>query len=245
MELACYCFPYGPVTNYREYTQDELKDPDTVEGLFDLVQIYEASISSAGWRFLIDHHGYEKLYEIDRRSGYKDCESIEEYKAELAYEIETAEKSEAQLEADSEHIDFHVSKERYAEIKAYAAKNRMSLAELFNEALEEYQRSRGDTDLPKYRLRFGFKRYSHCCISSENRAAYERFGYMIQPEKLGLSAELSDELHRLVGLFDELCTDWGTLSDDVKEDFVNASMAAFERTKTELDSDTGIRYKDI
>ena len=50
---------------YREYTEDDLMKPETVEELFDYCQILEAYITKRGWAVLIDYYGYEKLFEID------------------------------------------------------------------------------------------------------------------------------------------------------------------------------------
>ena len=61
------------------------------EELFDYCQILEAYISKKGWAFLIDYYGYEKLYEIDKKSGWFDDETLEKYIASVQYEIDISE----------------------------------------------------------------------------------------------------------------------------------------------------------
>ena len=51
MMLAYYHYPFIQNQNYREYTQDELMNPEIVEELFDYCQILEAYITKKGWAF--------------------------------------------------------------------------------------------------------------------------------------------------------------------------------------------------
>lgn len=94
MKLAYYIYPWGNKHNYREYTKEELMNPETVKKIFDYCQILEAYITKQGWQFLIDYYGYEKLYEIDRKSGWlsghSDNDCLEEYIEWVKYEIEIA-----------------------------------------------------------------------------------------------------------------------------------------------------------
>lgn len=85
--LAYYHYPFVDNQDYREYTEEDLMKPEVVEELFDYCQILEASVTKKGWAFLIDFYGYEKLYEIDKISGWLDAETLEEYKAWVQYEI--------------------------------------------------------------------------------------------------------------------------------------------------------------
>lgn len=87
MMLAYYHYPFVPNQDYREYTQAELQDPAIVEELFDYCQILQAYITKKGWAFLIEHHGYETLYEIDKRSGWIDADTLEEYREWVRYEV--------------------------------------------------------------------------------------------------------------------------------------------------------------
>ena len=50
--LAFYLYPFEPNKKFREYTEDDLKDPKIVEELFDYCQILEAYITKDGWEFL-------------------------------------------------------------------------------------------------------------------------------------------------------------------------------------------------
>ena len=78
--LAFYLYPFEPNQKFREYTEDDLKDPKIVEELFDYCQILEGYITKDGWEFLTKYHGYEQLYEIDKRSGWFDEETIDAFK---------------------------------------------------------------------------------------------------------------------------------------------------------------------
>lgn len=89
--LAYYHYPFVPNQDIREYTEEDLKNPKTVEELFDYCQILEAYITKKGWEFLINHYGYEELYEIDRKSGWLDDETLEEYISSVQYEIDISE----------------------------------------------------------------------------------------------------------------------------------------------------------
>jgi len=86
--LAYYHYPFVPNQKCREYTRDELMKPEIVEELFDYCQILEAYITKKGWAFLIEYYGYEKLYEIDKKSGWLDDETLEEYISSVQYEID-------------------------------------------------------------------------------------------------------------------------------------------------------------
>lgn len=75
--LAMYIYP---LPSGKEYTPEELLDENKVIEVFDYCQILEGAISKEGWRYLITHHGYEKLYQLDQESDWHSCESLEEYK---------------------------------------------------------------------------------------------------------------------------------------------------------------------
>ncbi|MBQ2347201.1 MAG: hypothetical protein II388_02370 [Clostridia bacterium] len=69
----------------------DLLQPEKVKELFDYCQILEAYITKKGWQFLIESYGYDKLYEIDKRSGWLSDQStesnLEEYIERIKYEI--------------------------------------------------------------------------------------------------------------------------------------------------------------
>ena len=96
--LAYYFYPFVSNQNILEYTKEDLMNPEKVEELFDYCQILEAYITKSGWRFLIDYYGYEKLYEIDKRSGWLSDHSfedtLEEFIEWVKYEIETSSEDE-------------------------------------------------------------------------------------------------------------------------------------------------------
>lgn len=86
--LAFYFYPFDEHHNFKEYTKDELMDPSVLEKIFDYCQILEAYISKSGWEFLIQHYGYEKLYEIDKKSDWFDAESLEQYIVDVKANME-------------------------------------------------------------------------------------------------------------------------------------------------------------
>ena len=89
--LAYYFYSFGKVKYSKEYSEDDLKNPETLKDIFDLCQILEAYITKEGWEFLIHYYGYEKLYEIDQKSGWlseRTENTLEEYIHWVDYEIE-------------------------------------------------------------------------------------------------------------------------------------------------------------
>lgn len=85
--LAFYVYPLPQGTSC---TSDDLSFAENVKELFDYMQIFLAVISKEGWNFLIQQYGYERLFEINNRSGWIDCETIGEFVEELEYYKETS-----------------------------------------------------------------------------------------------------------------------------------------------------------
>lgn len=192
-ELASFCAPYG-TGNYREYTAEELADTESLERIFDECQIYYAQITADGWHFLIAHHGFEKLYEIDKKSGWFDEDTLEEYIADVSSEICMMEKIRLDKAADSDTIELTGAKAEIDDIKMYAQSKGMSAQALIRTALEEFRRARGDLHTPRYLL-------SYCAYEgiffSSCYAAEEKFGYRIAPEKLPLPPEITAAIQTL------------------------------------------------
>ncbi|WNS45334.1 hypothetical protein [Paenibacillus sp. MMS20-IR301] len=84
--LAYRIYPGASGTEYRQY---DLTDTTEVERLFDYCQILEAVISRAGWKVLIEYHNYQGLYEINERSGWFDCNNLEEFISEVESHIDS------------------------------------------------------------------------------------------------------------------------------------------------------------
>lgn len=61
------------------YYKSDLVDEKNVEILFDYCQIGQAIINKAGWEFLIDFYGYEKLFEINERSGWFWADDMDDF----------------------------------------------------------------------------------------------------------------------------------------------------------------------
>ena len=68
-----------PLPEGTRYSHDDLKSTEQVEHLFDYCQIFEAIIYKEGWDYLIDNFGYDILYQINRASGWKDCDTLDEF----------------------------------------------------------------------------------------------------------------------------------------------------------------------
>lgn len=89
--LAFYFYPFVPNQDIKEYTKEDLMNPNKVEELFDYCQILEAYITKSGWKFLIQHYGYKKLYEINNKSGWLDADNLDDFISWVEYEIECSE----------------------------------------------------------------------------------------------------------------------------------------------------------
>ena len=88
MEIAYRIYPLPSGT---KYTEEDIKTIDDVVRLFDYCQILEANISKDGWNYLIDRFGFNELFEADKRSGWFDCTSIEEFTEVITTEMGDAE----------------------------------------------------------------------------------------------------------------------------------------------------------
>ena len=86
--LAFYHYPFVQNQDFKEYSKEDLSKVSKVEELFDYCQILEAYITKSGWDYLIQYYGYEGLYDIDRKSGWFDADSLEEFKQCIDAEIE-------------------------------------------------------------------------------------------------------------------------------------------------------------
>lgn len=191
--LASFCAPYG-TGNFREYTAEELADPESLERIFDECQIYYTQITADGWHFLIAHYGFEKLYEIDKKSGWFDEDTLEEYIMRISAEICTMEKIRLDDPADTDTIELTGKKAEIDDIKAYAQSKGLSAQGLIRTALEEFRRTRGDLHTPRYLL--GYCAYEGIFFSG-SYAAEEKFGYRVAPEKLPLPPEITAAIRKL------------------------------------------------
>lgn len=94
-ELAFRIYPLPHGTSYG-YT--DLLQPETVEILFDYCQIMEAVIYKEGWEMLLNYHGLETLYELNNKSGWFDCGSMDEFLQYIEANIEdTSNRTRGQL----------------------------------------------------------------------------------------------------------------------------------------------------
>lgn len=83
--------PFGPLLAFRVYPEPkgtnyfdhDLQTEDQVIMLFDYCQILEAIIKPEGWQFLIEKYGFKKLYELNNRSGWMDCDPLAEFRQEV------------------------------------------------------------------------------------------------------------------------------------------------------------------
>ena len=87
MKIAYRMYPLPKGTVYSE---DDIQTIEDVIKLFDYCQIFAALISKEGWEYLIDKFGIEGLYEADKKSGWFDCDSIEEFAENVELERQNA-----------------------------------------------------------------------------------------------------------------------------------------------------------
>ncbi|MCL1792276.1 MAG: hypothetical protein FWG34_00245 [Oscillospiraceae bacterium] len=105
--LAWYKYPEPKGTYYFE---EELKHPDKVTEIFDYCQILLAHISKAGWDFLTDYYGYEKLFLLNKKSGWFDCSAINEFIECVQLEYESSNGKELDMK---KYIDYNGFKYEY------------------------------------------------------------------------------------------------------------------------------------
>lgn len=84
--LAFY-MPHGNENAVKDYSKEELKNPDIVKQVFDYCQILEGHITYSGWLFLLKHYDYQQLYEIDQNSGWFGSASLEKFIEDVDLEI--------------------------------------------------------------------------------------------------------------------------------------------------------------
>ena len=84
------------LNNIEEYTQNDMTDPETIKLLCNMYCFYAIHITKSGWDLLIEHYGYDGLYEIDKSckigfyEWYKDSDnSLEAYKKWIKSMIES------------------------------------------------------------------------------------------------------------------------------------------------------------
>jgi hypothetical protein len=78
-----------PEPSGTEYQYSNLMNKAEVECLFDYCQVLEAMISRDGWKVLIDYYGFQGLYEINEKSGWFDCDNLEEFIFEVESHIDS------------------------------------------------------------------------------------------------------------------------------------------------------------
>lgn len=75
-----------PAPQGKSYSSVDLLNPSVVMEVFDYCQILLATILPKGWQFLFSNYTIEELFEIDKKSGWFQLCSIEEFKELLEYE---------------------------------------------------------------------------------------------------------------------------------------------------------------
>ena len=58
------------LSNIVEYTQNDLADPEAIKEICNMYCAYMIHITKTGWKFMIEHFGYEGLYVIDKSCDY-------------------------------------------------------------------------------------------------------------------------------------------------------------------------------
>lgn len=87
MEIA---FRIYPLPNGTIYTEENVKTLDDVIGIFDYCQIMESTISKKGWDYLIEKFGIEGLFQANKKSGWFDSDSLEEFICDIEHEKSVA-----------------------------------------------------------------------------------------------------------------------------------------------------------
>ncbi|MEL6986296.1 MAG: hypothetical protein AAGK97_00555 [Bacteroidota bacterium] len=82
--LAYRKYPAPEGTNYYEA---DLNTEEKVIQLFDYCQILEAHITQDGWKHLIEVFGMQRLFELNQKSGWYDCETVDEFASLLVYQL--------------------------------------------------------------------------------------------------------------------------------------------------------------
>lgn len=84
------------LSNIVEYTKNDIEDPETLGEICNMYCSYSIHITKTGWKIMIEHYGYEGLYEIDKScdhgfySWYRDSDnSFEAYKKWIKDMIES------------------------------------------------------------------------------------------------------------------------------------------------------------
>ncbi len=54
------------LSNIVEYTKSDIIDPEIIRMICNIYCGYGIHITKTGWEFMIEHYGYEGLYEIDK-----------------------------------------------------------------------------------------------------------------------------------------------------------------------------------
>ncbi|MFC4652009.1 hypothetical protein ACFO26_03735 [Lactococcus nasutitermitis] len=80
--LAWYKYPEA---EGKSYCQQELLDEQLLIELFGYCKDAQAYISAEGWVFLIEHYGYEKLFELNKMSAWIASETLDDYKNNVNY----------------------------------------------------------------------------------------------------------------------------------------------------------------
>lgn len=92
--ILAFYIPQGSEECIKEYSKEELMNPSVVQQVFDYCQILEGHITYSGWLFLVKQYGYERLYDIDQKSGWFDSTSLEEFIQDVDLEIRMVRASE-------------------------------------------------------------------------------------------------------------------------------------------------------
>ncbi len=85
MSDETYAWYMYPEPDGKPYSEQDLKNPVIVQEVFDFCQINLAAILAEGWQFLFSHYSIEALAEIDKKSGWFQPCTAEEFKESLEY----------------------------------------------------------------------------------------------------------------------------------------------------------------
>lgn len=69
----------------KDYYLNDLETDEQIEMLFDLCQILRANITDVGWKYLFEKISIQRIYQIDKKSGWFDTENEKDWIESIYY----------------------------------------------------------------------------------------------------------------------------------------------------------------
>lgn len=84
-EKDILAFEYYGSEMGKNYFIEDFQTDNQVEMLFDLAQILQVNITSLGWQQLFENFGIQRLFTIDKKSGWMDTDNENEWIESIIY----------------------------------------------------------------------------------------------------------------------------------------------------------------